>query len=50
MNEMIELSVYELTHIRNVLTAMQEGVPIEDIPEDVTDAVAMINAALKQRD
>lgn len=50
MNNLIELTVYELTHIRDVLTSIKEGELAEDVAGDIDDALDIINSVLKTRE
>lgn len=50
MNNLIELTVYELTHIRDVLISIKEGELAEDVAGDIDDALDIINSVLKKRD
>lgn len=46
----IELSLYELTHIRNVLMSIKEGELAEDVAGDIDDALDIIDSVMKSHD
>lgn len=47
MSSFIELSLYELTHIRDVLISIKEGELADDVAGDINDALDIIDSVMK---